>query len=91
MQIAVVGSGTMGHGIAEVAAMAGMEVKLIDISWDILNKAKERMYDSLKRLHERGTIKETPDSVLSRVEMSTSYEIARQSDFAIEQFRRYWT
>ncbi|AWS00243.1 3-hydroxyacyl-CoA dehydrogenase [Metallosphaera hakonensis] len=84
MQIAVVGSGTMGHGIAEVAAMAGMEVKLIDISWDILNKAKERMYDSLKRLHERGTIKETPDSVLSRVEMSTSYEIARQSDFAIE-------
>ncbi|BBL47535.1 3-hydroxyacyl-CoA dehydrogenase [Metallosphaera sedula] len=84
MRIAVVGSGTMGHGIAEVAAMAGMEVKLIDISWDILNRAKERMLDSLKRLHERGTIRETPDTVMSRIEMSVSYDVAKDVDFAIE-------
>ncbi|MEL9970153.1 MAG: 3-hydroxyacyl-CoA dehydrogenase NAD-binding domain-containing protein [Metallosphaera sp.] len=84
MQIAVVGSGTMGHGIAEVAAISGMEVKLIDVSWDILNRAKERMTDSLKRLYERGVIKDSPDSIMSLIEMSVSYDVAKSVDFAIE-------
>ncbi|QKQ99578.1 3-hydroxyacyl-CoA dehydrogenase [Metallosphaera tengchongensis] len=84
MRIAVVGSGTMGHGIAEVASISGMEVKLIDISWDILNRAKQRMEESLKRLYDRGTIKESPEQVMRRIEMSTSYEVAKEVDFAIE-------
>ncbi|MEM3270650.1 MAG: 3-hydroxyacyl-CoA dehydrogenase NAD-binding domain-containing protein, partial [Metallosphaera sp.] len=71
-------------GIAEVAAISGMEVKLIDVSWDILNRAKERMTDSLKRLYERGVIKDSPDSIMSLIEMSVSYDVAKSVDFAIE-------
>ncbi|MFP3205545.1 MAG: 3-hydroxyacyl-CoA dehydrogenase NAD-binding domain-containing protein [Metallosphaera yellowstonensis] len=84
MRIAVVGSGTMGHGIAEVAAISGMEVKLIDVSWDILSRARERMTESLRRLHERGAIRESPEQVMARVEMSISYDVAKDVDFAVE-------
>ncbi|MFP3162363.1 MAG: 3-hydroxyacyl-CoA dehydrogenase [Acidianus hospitalis] len=84
MKFAVVGSGTMGHGIAEVLAIYGHQVKLIDISWDILNRAKQRMEESLRKFYEKGTVKEDPSVILSRIEMSTSYDVAKDIDFAIE-------
>ncbi len=66
-KIAVVGAGTMGHGIAEVAAMAGYEVLLADISEDILKKALERIRWSLSKLYEKGQLRETVDTVMSRI------------------------
>lgn len=84
MKILVVGSGTMGHGIAEVAAISGFDVKLVDISWEILNRAKEKMIDSLKKLYEKGTIKDPPESIMSKIEMSISYDVAKDIDIAIE-------
>ncbi len=71
-KLAVIGSGLMGHGIAQVAAMSGQEVALIDTSEDALGRAKLKMTDSLTRLAEKGRIKETPDSVLKRIRMTTS-------------------
>ncbi len=84
MKFAVVGSGTMGHGIAEVLAIHGHEVKLIDISWDILNRAKQKMDESLRKFYEKGIIKEDPSVIFSRIEMSTSYDVVNDIDFAIE-------
>ncbi|MEM0362309.1 MAG: 3-hydroxyacyl-CoA dehydrogenase NAD-binding domain-containing protein [Sulfolobaceae archaeon] len=83
-KIGVVGAGTMGHGIAEVAAIAGFKVSVVDISWDFLNRAKERINDSLNRLFEKGSIKEKPYEVMSRIEFSTSYEVMKDADFVIE-------
>ena len=83
-KIVVVGAGTMGHGIAEVAAISGFKVGVIDIAWEFLNRAKERITDSLNRLYEKGQLKERPEDVLSRIEFNISYEIARDADFAIE-------
>lgn len=82
-KIAVVGAGTMGHGIAEVAALSGFEVALIDISWDFLNKAKERISESLNKLAERKQISDAK-AVLDRISFNTSYDIAKDADFAIE-------
>lgn len=84
MKILVVGSGTMGHGIAEVAAISGFDVKLVDVSWEILNRAKEKMIDSLKKLYEKGTIKDSPESIMAKIEMSVTYEVAKDIDIAIE-------
>ncbi len=53
-RVAVLGAGTMGHGIAEVFAMAGFEVNLMDISDEILRNALNRIRDSLERLSRRG-------------------------------------
>ncbi|BCU69215.1 3-hydroxybutyryl-CoA dehydrogenase [Stygiolobus caldivivus] len=82
-KIAVVGAGTMGHGIAEVAALSGFEVALIDVSWDFLNRAKERITDSLNKLAEKKQIND-PNAVLQKIEFNTSYDIAKDADFAIE-------
>ncbi|MBP1358315.1 MAG: 3-hydroxyacyl-CoA dehydrogenase family protein, partial [Sulfolobus sp.] len=83
-KIVVVGAGTMGHGIAEVAALYGFKVGLIDVSWDFLNRAKERITDSLNKMYEKGQLKEKPEDVLSRMEFNVSYDIAKDADFAIE-------
>lgn len=56
--VAVLGSGIMGHGIAEVAAIAGYKVNLYDLNDDILSKAIVRIKDSLSRLEKSGKIKE---------------------------------
>mgnify|MGYP001772733475 CR=1 FL=1 len=51
--IAVLGAGTMGHGIAQVAAMSGYEVRLMDVSDDFVSKGLNRIRESLMvPLHE---------------------------------------
>jgi len=84
-KILVIGAGTMGHGIAEVAAVAGYSVALVDISEDILKKALERIRWSLSKLKERGALKEDIDAIMSRISTSLSIEeAARDADFVIE-------
>ncbi|TRM90017.1 3-hydroxybutyryl-CoA dehydrogenase, partial [Sulfolobus sp. B1] len=66
-RLGVVGAGTMGHGIAEVSALAGFEVYVIDVSWDFLNRAKQRINESLIKFYEKGILKEKPENVMSRI------------------------
>jgi len=82
--VAVVGAGTMGHGIAEVCAIHGYEVVLIDVSDDVLERALERIKWSLEGLIARGLVKEPPDAILGRIRPTTSYEQARDVDLVIE-------
>ncbi|MEB3774314.1 MAG: 3-hydroxyacyl-CoA dehydrogenase/enoyl-CoA hydratase family protein [Desulfurococcales archaeon] len=65
--ITVVGAGTMGHGIAELAAMAGYKVYLADIKKEFLDNALEKIGWSLKKLYEKGMLRDTPETVLSRI------------------------
>lgn len=71
-KLAVIGSGLMGHGIAQVAATTGQEVSLIDVSEDALARAMQKVKDSLTKLAEKGRIKESPDSVLKRIRTTTN-------------------
>ncbi|ABO08267.1 3-hydroxyacyl-CoA dehydrogenase/enoyl-CoA hydratase family protein [Pyrobaculum calidifontis] len=66
-KVAVIGAGTMGHGIAELFAIAGYEVALVDVAEDYLKRALQNVEWSLKKLAEKGQIKEDPSVVLSRV------------------------
>jgi len=56
--IAVIGSGTMGNGIAHVFAQNGYNVSLIDISEEALNKALSTISKNLDRQVAKGTLKE---------------------------------
>ena len=56
MKIAVIGSGTMGSGIAQVAATSGCEVKIYDTNVDALNKSKAALENTLSKLVEKGKI-----------------------------------
>ena len=82
--VAVIGSGTMGRGIAEVFALYGFNVYLEDISDDILKKALNEIKDSLEKLAKKGNIGNLND-ILSRIRTSTSIEVAvKDADLVIE-------
>lgn len=84
-KIAVIGAGTMGHGIAEVAALAGYEVWVHDIAEEFLKNAIEKIRWSVGKLYEKGQIKESVDTVLSRIHTTLAFEEAvRNADFIIE-------
>lgn len=56
MKVAIIGSGTMGSGIAQVAATAGCEVKIFDLNQEALNKSKNSLEIILSRLVEKEKI-----------------------------------
>jgi 3-hydroxybutyryl-CoA dehydrogenase len=58
MNVGIIGSGTMGSGIAQVAATSGCKVKLYDTNQAALDKAKSALEKILNRLIEKGRIDE---------------------------------
>ena len=56
MNVGVIGSGTMGSGIAQVAATSGCKVKLYDTNQNALDKSKNALEKVLLRLIEKGRI-----------------------------------
>ncbi|MVT13079.1 MAG: 3-hydroxyacyl-CoA dehydrogenase [Euryarchaeota archaeon] len=84
-KVAIIGSGEMGHGIAEVFAINGYSVSLEDISKEMLEKALNEIRDSLDKLSKKGSIKESVEDVLSRIKTYTDLEPAvKDADLVIE-------
>jgi 3-hydroxybutyryl-CoA dehydrogenase len=84
--IAVLGSGIMGHGIGQTFALGGYEVTLIDISETILNKAVQQIRSNLSTFVEFGiTSPQGAKEALSRIKTSKDLkEAAGKSDFVVE-------
>ncbi|MEO8474112.1 MAG: 3-hydroxyacyl-CoA dehydrogenase NAD-binding domain-containing protein [Chryseolinea sp.] len=84
--IAVIGSGTMGNGIAHVFALSGYQVKLIDIAEESLKKALSVIEKNLGRQVEKGTI--SPIAKQKALEnLSTSIDLIKgveDVDFVVE-------
>lgn len=70
MNIGIIGSGTMGSGIAQVAATSGYQVKLYDTNQLALDKAKASLEKILNRLIEKGRI---DDAEKMRIQGNISY------------------
>lgn len=84
-KIGVVGAGTMGHGIAQVFALAGHEIVMIERSEECLSSAKDRIKQSLARivLKKKMEEKEAGD-VLKRISGSIRIEDLKDVDLIIE-------
>jgi 3-hydroxybutyryl-CoA dehydrogenase len=83
--VGVVGGGTMGHGIAQVFAQSGFEVKLNDITSELIQAAVKRIDDNLSRSVEKGRIsKEEKTEILSRVVPTRDLEDFRDALFVVE-------
>tara|TARA_B100001146_G_scaffold217043_1_gene221166 strand:- start:115 stop:969 length:855 start_codon:yes stop_codon:yes gene_type:complete len=83
--IAVLGAGQMGNGIAQVAACAGFEVVMIDIEQAFVEKGLLTIEDSLGKLvaKERMTSADA-EAAMSRIRISTERDSASQCDIVIE-------
>lgn len=84
-KIAVLGAGLMGHGIAEVCAMAGYEVAMRDIKQEFLDKGMSMIKDSLVKMESKGKLKEPANTILGRIKPVLSLEEAvKDADLIIE-------
>jgi len=82
--IAVIGAGTMGTGIAQVAAASGFEVILNDVKSGLLDRSRKIMDLSLSKLQEKGRLTEDKDDILARIQATTNLEDCSKADFAVE-------
>ena len=85
MKVGIIGSGTMGSGIAQVAATAGCQVNLFDANQAILEKSKESLEKILIRLIEKGRIDTSEKNrIQSNISYVNSLKELSNSDLIIE-------
>ena len=85
-RIAVIGAGTMGHGIAELATIAEYEVDLYDITDEVVQKGYQQIVWSLQKLAEKGLLtSEQVGPASARIKPTSNLEEAvRYADVVIE-------
>ena len=84
-KVGVVGAGTMGSGIAQIAAQAGCEVVLVDSSEDALQRSQEKLGKVFARLVEIGRVTASEsESVQQRITRATTLESLAPCDMVIE-------
>lgn len=84
-RVGVVGAGTMGSGIAQVAASHGYEVTMQDIDQTYLDSGFDAIADSLSRFVERGSIpQEEAQSIQDRITGTTDLEDLSNCDLVVE-------
>jgi 3-hydroxybutyryl-CoA dehydrogenase len=84
-RIGVIGAGQMGGGIAEVTALAGFEVRLLDVSQEQLERTLERIDGHLRRRVDKQTLDEAErQAALARIATGTDYAMLSDCQLVIE-------
>jgi len=82
--IFIVGAGTMGNGIAQVAATSGYQVTCMDVVPAALDKAKATIAKSTAKLLEKGTLTADQKAAADKINFVSSYDVAAKADFVVE-------
>ena len=81
----MLGAGTMGHGIAQVAALAGYRVYLRDVDREALARAVRSIESNLEKGIQRGKVTDDErDQALQRLRCTVSLEEAARADLFVE-------
>jgi 3-hydroxybutyryl-CoA dehydrogenase len=84
-QIAVIGAGTMGNGIAQVCATSGYKVVMIDVNSEAIALAKQTIAASVEKLHSKGKIDDKArENALTGIMTGTDLIAAAGADLVIE-------
>ena len=84
-RIAVVGAGQMGSGIAHVAALAALDVALVDVDGETVERALKTIRRNMERQVARGSIASgMVEPAVARIRLGTDLTIVRDADFVIE-------
>ena len=85
MKIGIIGSGAMGSGIAQVAAMAGCEVRIYDADTHALERGRQLIAKNLLRSLEKGRLtKDEAADILNRLKPAERLSSLANSDLIIE-------
>jgi 3-hydroxybutyryl-CoA dehydrogenase len=85
LQVAVIGAGQMGNGIAHVFAASGHNVTMIDVAQDALSRGRDTIAKNLDRQVKKGALAaDLAEQSLARVTTSTSMDAAASASLIIE-------
>lgn len=83
--VGIIGAGTMGNGIAQACAVAGVNAVMVDISDAAVNKGLSTVSGSLDRLLKKDKISAADkDAALARIQGSTNYDDLKAAQLVIE-------
>jgi 3-hydroxybutyryl-CoA dehydrogenase len=81
----VVGAGTMGHGIAQVLAQAGIHTTLVDLNPDVVKAGHAKIVENLDKGVAKGKVKaEDRDATLARLETATTTAAMARAQLLVE-------
>jgi 3-hydroxybutyryl-CoA dehydrogenase len=83
-QLAVIGAGTMGRGIAEAAAVQGIDTRVIEVNATQRGAAQTHLRTSVEKGIKRGKIAGSVDEVLGRIRLEADLSAASNAEFVIE-------
>jgi len=84
-QVAVIGAGLMGGGIAQVAAVAGYDVVLRDVTPEALERGLGTVRASYAKFVERGRLEaDAAEAALARITTTTDLDAAAEADLVVE-------
>jgi len=84
-KVGVIGAGTMGHGIAQSCAVAGIDVVMVDVGDSIVMRGIAAVATSLERLQKKDKISaEDKDAAVKRIRGTTDYDALKECDVVIE-------
>ncbi len=84
-QVAVIGAGLMGSGIAQVTAVAGLPVSMQDVTEVALRRGMDGIEQSLARFAQKGRLTDTEvQAALNRITLTTDLESVAEADIVVE-------
>jgi len=84
VSVGVVGAGTMGAGIAQVCATAGLQVLLVDVGLEQLKRAQASVGESLAKLEGKGRLPRPASEIAGRIRTSVGVDDLARVDIVIE-------
>lgn len=90
--VGVVGAGVMGSGVAQNLAQAGLRVLLLDVSSEVLQRAKKDINKSIRfsLLFDKTGTREPIENIVERIVFTTDYSAFADADFVIENATEKW-
>lgn len=90
--VGVIGAGVMGVGLGQNLAQTGHKAILVDISGEVLDRAREEIKKGLRfqGMFQKGAKKESSDEVLGRIRFTTNLEELDEADFVVENVPEKW-
>jgi 3-hydroxybutyryl-CoA dehydrogenase len=91
-KVGVIGAGVMGVGLAQNLAQTEHSVVLIDISEEVLERAKQEIKKNVRfqGFFQKSDQKSQPEEICDRIKFSTDYQVLGDAEFVIENVTEKW-
>ncbi|NJK67047.1 MAG: 3-hydroxybutyryl-CoA dehydrogenase [Microcoleus sp. SU_5_3] len=90
--VGVIGAGVMGVGVAQNLAQTGHHAVLLDISDDILERAKQEIKNNIRfqGFFNKNEKAARPDDILDKITFSSNYQFLEKAEFVVENVTEKW-